>query len=187
MCPERSDETPRERLLQPIKHLQILPHTGVEWREYRGMRSLVETSNSRFKDPDHEDLGNIDKRSGRGFATQYVVSAHSVASFNLPAIAAPMLKLRDMAVKTRIRQRRRKDENMVPLARPSEIKSVDPSKYTGFSFKSPLLHRITIRPAQKAGRIVAKARIRPCSDREPSPRAPKTGARLIERSHGSIE
>lgn len=187
MCPDRSDETPRERLLQPIKHLQILPHTGVEWREYRGMRSLVETSNSRFKDPDHEDLGNIDKRSGRGFATQYLVSAHSVASFNLPAIAAPMLKLRDMAVKTRIRQRRRKDENMVPLARPSEIKSVDPSKYTGFSFKSPLLHRITIRPAQKRAESSLRQGFDLAVIVSHHHGDPKTGARLIERSHGSIE
>jgi hypothetical protein len=36
-----------------------------------GMRNLVESSNKTLKDRNFEDLKNVGKRSGRGFAFQY--------------------------------------------------------------------------------------------------------------------
>ncbi len=39
------------------------------------MRSLVESSNKTLKGKNKEDLANVSKRSGRGFAFNYLISA----------------------------------------------------------------------------------------------------------------
>lgn len=116
----------KSRKLQPIKHVQRFPYMTKDWFEHYGMRNLVESSNSRFKDPEQEDLGNPKKRSGRGFAFQYLATALSIASFNLRAIASFMLKLRNNAVDKPIRTRRRKDENAHPLARTIAVGALAP-------------------------------------------------------------
>jgi len=107
----------KSRVLQPLKHLQRFAYMSEEWATHYGMRNLVEASNSRFKDANQEDLGNTKKRSGRGFSSNYLVTALAISSFNLRSIAAFILKLRDKAVEKPIRARRRKDENKRPLAR----------------------------------------------------------------------
>ncbi|QYH34591.1 hypothetical protein [Salinibacterium sp. M195] len=121
LIPERTFEAKepggKSRVLQPLKHLQRFAYMSEEWASYYGMRNLVEASNSRFKDANQEDLGNTKKRSGRGFSSNYLVTALAISSFNLRSIAAFILKLRDKAVEKPIRARRRKDENKRPLAR----------------------------------------------------------------------
>jgi hypothetical protein len=107
----------KSRRLQPLKHLQRFAYKSQEWASYYGMRNLVEASNSRFKDANREDLGNPKKRSGRGFSSNYLVTALSISSFNLRSIATFILKLRDKAIEKPLRARRRKDENKRPLAR----------------------------------------------------------------------
>jgi len=107
----------KSRRLQPLKHLQRFAYKSDEWSSFYGMRNLVEASNSRFKDSNQEDLGNPKKRSGRGFSSNYLVTALAIASFNLRAIATFILKLRDKAVEQPVRTRRRKDERAQPLAR----------------------------------------------------------------------
>jgi hypothetical protein len=107
----------KSRRLQPLKHLQRFAYKSQEWASYYGMRNLVEASNSRFKDANREDLGNPKKRSGRGFSSNYLVTALSISSFNLRSIATFILKLRDKAIEKPLRTRRRKDENKRPLAR----------------------------------------------------------------------
>ena len=130
MVPETTapSKTPggKERRLQPIKHLQRFAYKSDEWASHYGMRNLVESSNSRFKDSDQEDLGNPTKRSGRGFGPNYLVTALSIVSFNLRSIATFILKLRDKAIETPIRTRRRKDEHARPLARPVEALAASP-------------------------------------------------------------
>jgi len=107
----------KSRRLQPLKHLQRFAYKSDLWASYYGMRNLVEASNSRFKDSNQEDLGNPKKRSGRGFSSNYLVTALSISSFNLRSIATFILKLRDKAIEKPLRTRRRKDENERPLAR----------------------------------------------------------------------
>jgi hypothetical protein len=107
----------KSRRLQPLKHLQRFAYKSYLWSSYYGMRNLVEASNSRFKDSNREDLGNPKKRSGRGFSSNYLVTALSISSFNLRSIATFILKLRDKAIEKPLRTRRRKDENERPLAR----------------------------------------------------------------------
>jgi hypothetical protein len=107
----------KTRRLQPLKHLQRFAYKSDEWASYYGMRNLVEASNSRFKDANREDLGNRGKRSGRGFSSNYLVTALAISSFNLRSIATFILKLRDKAIEKPVRKRRRKDENDRPLAR----------------------------------------------------------------------
>jgi hypothetical protein len=124
-APGRTPGSKRRRL-QPIKHLQKFPHESPQWNQYYGMRNMVETSNSRVKDSDHENLGDPTKRSGRGFAFQYLVSALAIASFNLRAIAAFMKKIRDKSVDVPIRTRRRKDEHANPLPRRTETLATAP-------------------------------------------------------------
>jgi len=107
----------KSRRLQPVKHLQRFAYKSDLWARYCGMRNLVEASNSRFKDSNQEDLGNPKKRSGRGFSSNYLVTALSISSFNLRSIATFILKLRDKAIEKPLRTRRRKDENERPMAR----------------------------------------------------------------------
>ncbi|GAA1214493.1 hypothetical protein GCM10009655_12200 [Rhodoglobus aureus] len=107
----------KTRRLQPLKHLQRLAYKSDAWASYYGMRNLVEASNSRFKDSNQEDLGNPKKRSGRGFSSNYLLTARAISSFNLRSIATFILKLRDRAIEKPLRTRRRKDENERPLAR----------------------------------------------------------------------
>lgn len=116
----------KKRKLQPIKHLQKFPYMSDDWFAHYGMRNLVESSNSRFKDPAHEALGNPRRRSGRGFAFQYLATALSIVSFNLRAIASFMLKLRNRAVEKPIRTRRRKGPDGWPLARPVNVATLAP-------------------------------------------------------------
>ena len=116
----------KPRRLQPIKHLQRFAYKSEEWASYYGMRNLVESSNSRFKDPEHERLGDPAKRSGRGFAFHYLASSLAIASFNLRSIAAFITKLRDKAVEKPIRTRRRKDKHAQPLTRPAHARALAP-------------------------------------------------------------
>jgi hypothetical protein len=103
--------------LPDLDGYQRFTYKSEEWASYYGMRNLVEASNSRFKDANREDLGNRGKRSGRGFSSNYLVTALAISSFNLRSIATFILKLRDKAIEKPLRTRRRKDENERPLAR----------------------------------------------------------------------
>jgi hypothetical protein len=93
---------------QPVKHLQKFAHGLEEWRRHYGMRSLVESSNKLMKDASAEDLGNSTKRSGRGFAFNYLASALAAVSSNLRRLRAFFVKdaVRSGGKLTRLRRRK---------------------------------------------------------------------------------
>jgi hypothetical protein len=71
------------------------------------MRSLVETSNKLMKYGD-EDLDNSTKRSGRGFAFNYLAAALAAVSSNLRRLRAFFVKdaVRSGGKLTRLRRRK---------------------------------------------------------------------------------
>ena len=104
---------------QPIKFVQPLPHKGPEWRAYFGMRSLVESSNNLLKSPEHGDVANTRKRSGRGYAATFLALTFAVVTSNLKRIASFFVAeaSRIEQSRTRPRTRRRTDEHGAPLRR----------------------------------------------------------------------
>lgn len=112
---------------QPIKHLQKFPRLSRDWKDHYGMRSLVESSNKLLKDPSAEDLGNTAKRSGRGYAFQYLVSTLASASSNLRRIFTFLVEEAKRSSGGKLeRVRRRKDEQGKTLAHSSAPAALAP-------------------------------------------------------------
>ena len=70
-----------------IKWLQKYPHGSVLHKRWYGMRSMVESSNKVLKGKRYENLGDPGKRSGRGFAFQYLIATLMAVSANIRKIA----------------------------------------------------------------------------------------------------
>jgi hypothetical protein len=87
-----------------------------------GMRSLVESSNKTLKEGNFEDLNNIGKRSGRGFAFQYLAATLAAVSSNLRKISQFFIaEATTLAGGKLTRQRRRKgpDNQLLPAVDPA--------------------------------------------------------------------
>ncbi|MGY4856836.1 hypothetical protein [Cryobacterium sp. AP23] len=112
---------------EPIKHVQKYPFRSPEWQDQYHMRPLVESSHKLMKDVGAEDLGNPAKRSGRGFAFQYLASTIAAVSSNIRRI---FTFFKTDAERTsggkRYRSRRRKGPDEAPLLRPPEPPSLAP-------------------------------------------------------------
>lgn len=106
---------------QPIKFLQKFTHESETWAAHYGMRSLVEASNNLVKLASAEDLGNPKKRSGRGFAFQYLASTLAVVSSNIRRIITFFTAEAKRSAEHAGRTRRRKNERGDALARNSEL------------------------------------------------------------------
>lgn len=105
-----------------LKHLQKYPYRSPAWLGHMGMRSLVESSNKTLKDHNFEDLRNIGKRSGRGFAFQYLAATMAAVSSNLRKISQFFLtEATTLAGGKLTRQRRRKgpDNQLLPTVDPA--------------------------------------------------------------------
>jgi hypothetical protein len=70
-----------------IKWVQKFAHGTMLHKQWYGMRSLVESNNKVLKGARHENLGDPGKRSGRGFAFQYLVATLMAVSANIRKIA----------------------------------------------------------------------------------------------------
>jgi hypothetical protein len=116
----------QENKSQPVKHLQKFAHGLEEWRRHYGMRSLVEMSNKLMKHSAAEDLGNSAKRSGRGFAFQFLASALAAASSNLRRLRSFFVKDAIRAGGKLTRVRRRKDAVGVRLVQPRQLAASAP-------------------------------------------------------------
>jgi hypothetical protein len=112
-----------------VKHLQKFPHNAPAHKAHYGMRSLVESSNKTLKEKRFEDMSNTSKRSGRGFAFNYVATALMAVSSNLRKIAQFFRKLarRDHGEKLP-RERRRKNATRTPLATPTNHPALAPPR-----------------------------------------------------------
>lgn len=112
-----------------VKHLQKFAFKSPEHRAYAGMRSLVESANKTLKAKNFEDLANVSKRSGRGFAFNYLAATLSAVSSNLRKIAAFFVEAaeRDSGEKLP-RERRRKEATGTPLVKHSALPALAPSK-----------------------------------------------------------
>jgi len=105
-----------------LKHLQKYPYRSPAWLGHMGMRNLVESSNKTLKDHNFEDLRNIGKRSGRGFAFQYLAATMAAVSSNLRKISQFFLtEATTLAGGKLTRQRRRKgpDNQLLPTVDPT--------------------------------------------------------------------
>jgi hypothetical protein len=83
-----SKDSKKKNQVMAVKHLQKFAFNGATHRAHKGMRSLVEASNNHLKSKNFEDLGNPDKRSGRGYAFHYLASTLMAVSSNLRRIVA---------------------------------------------------------------------------------------------------
>jgi hypothetical protein len=105
-----------------LKHLQKYPYRSPAWLGHMGMRSLVESSNKTLKEGNFEDLNNIGKRSGRGFAFQYLAATLAAVSSNLRKISQFFIaEATTLAGGKLTRQRRRKgpDNQLLPAVDPA--------------------------------------------------------------------
>lgn len=115
------------RKLQPLKFAQKFPGKSLVWQKWYGMRSLVEASNNLLKLSSAEDIGNKKKRSGRGFAFHYLAATLAAASSNIRRIVTFFEDEAKRSTPDRIRERRRKDAQGVPLPRGTEIAIASPA------------------------------------------------------------
>ena len=80
-----------------VKSITVPPEAGLKFRQkypykskdqirWYGMRSLVEHSNSFFKDGAHEALGDPRRRFGKGWAYQYLMATVAIVSSNIRKI-----------------------------------------------------------------------------------------------------
>ena len=112
-----------------LKYVQKFAYQSGEQRKHYGMRSLVESANKSLKAKNYEDLANVSKRSGRGFAFNYLAAT-------LAAVSANLRKIRDFFVKEfqreaggkLVRERRRKEATGTPLAKPSSLPALAPPR-----------------------------------------------------------
>lgn len=112
-----------------IKWLRNFAHGTALDKRWYGMRSMVEASNKVLKGKRFENLGDPGKRSGRGFAFQYLVATLMAVSANIRKIAAFF----EADAKRQIggslpRTRRRKTVPGIPLERPSESPPLAPQE-----------------------------------------------------------
>ena len=110
-----------------VKHLQKFAFKSPEHRKYFGMRSLVESANKTLKSKNFEDLSNVSKRSGRGFAFNYLAATLAAVSSNLRKTFDFFVKAaeRDSGEKLP-RERRRKEATGTPLTRLSAFPALAP-------------------------------------------------------------
>ncbi len=105
---------------QPLKFLQKYAYKTNAWAEHYGMRSLVESSNNLFKLSSAENLRDQQKRSGRGFAFNYVAAALAVVSSNISRIRTFFRNEAKRVDIPKQRASRRTDPNGIPLRRPNQ-------------------------------------------------------------------
>lgn len=65
-----------------LKYRQKFTFQSRQWRQYYGMRSIIEHQNALLKDGRQEDIANPYKRGARGYAAQYLALALQVVSAN---------------------------------------------------------------------------------------------------------
>ena len=65
-----------------LKYRQKFTFQSRQWRQFYGMRSIIEHQNALLKDGRQEDIANPYKRSARGYAAQYLALALQVVSAN---------------------------------------------------------------------------------------------------------
>jgi hypothetical protein len=70
-----------------LKFRQLHPFESKEWTRWYGMRSLVEHSNGFVKDGAHEALDDPQRRTGKGWAYQYLMFTIAVVSSNVRKIS----------------------------------------------------------------------------------------------------
>lgn len=70
-----------------IKWIQKFAHGTALHKQWYGMRSMVESNNKVLKGTRYENLGDPGRRSGRGFAFQYLVATLMAVSANIRKIA----------------------------------------------------------------------------------------------------
>lgn len=102
---------------QPLKSLQKYTHESEDWTGHYGLRSLVEASNNLIKLASADDLGNAKKRSGRGFAFQYLASTMAAVSSNLRRIITFFEAEATRSAQKQVRARRRKNQHGEALRR----------------------------------------------------------------------
>ena len=91
------------------------------------MRSLVEASNNHLKSKNFEDLGNPDKRSGRGYAFQYLLATFMGVSSNLRRIVAFFIEEATRLHQGPLpREHRRKETTGKALAKPESLLPAPP-------------------------------------------------------------
>jgi hypothetical protein len=106
-----------------VKHIQKFPYKSREHRKYFGMRSLVEAANKHIKEKNFEDIANVSKRSGRGFAFNYL------AASNLRKIFKFFIKDAERTLKAKLpRERHRKSATGMPLAAHSTLPALAPPR-----------------------------------------------------------
>lgn len=113
---------------QPLKFAQHLRYGSEKWTAWFAMRNLVESSNNILKTPDHGDIENVRKRSGRGYAATYFALAVAVVASNMRRIAtffhSEAERIQRAASPTRARRRR--DERGTPLAKTRPTAASEP-------------------------------------------------------------
>jgi hypothetical protein len=93
------------------------------------MRSLVEAANKHIKEKNFEDIANVSKRSGRGFAFNYLAATLAVVSSNLRKIFKFFIKDAERTIKAKLpRERHRKAATGMPLAAHSSLPQLAPPR-----------------------------------------------------------
>lgn len=110
-----------------IKWLQKFAHGTLTHKRWYGMRSLVESNNKVLKGKRYENMGDPGKRSGRGFAFQYIVATLMAVSANTRKIA----RFFEKDAKSQLggplpRTRRRKTAIGTPLERATDAQQLAP-------------------------------------------------------------
>ena len=111
----------------PLKHLQKFAFKSPEHRKYFGMRSLVESATKTLKSKNFEDLANVSKRSGRGFAFNYLAATLAAVSSNLRKIFDYFVKTAERdSGENLCRERRRTEAAGTPLTRHIALPALAP-------------------------------------------------------------
>ncbi|TFD74895.1 hypothetical protein E3T54_13175 [Cryobacterium sp. Sr8] len=122
--------SPAEKNKDPrlaVKHLQKFAFKSSEHRQHFGMRSLVESANKTLKSKNFEDLANVSKRSGRGFAFNYLAATLAAVSSNLRKIFDFFVKAAERESGQKLsRERRRKEATGTSLTRHSTLPALAP-------------------------------------------------------------
>lgn len=126
------DSTGHKTKKQPppaVKWAQKFAHGSLLHRKWYGMRSMVESNNKVLKGKRFENLGDPGKRSGRGFAFQYLIASLMAVSANIRKIA----KFFENDAKRQLgrplpRTRRRKTVAGDTLARTTEVLPLAPPR-----------------------------------------------------------
>lgn len=102
---------------QPLKHTQKFMYKSKTWLAYYGMRNLVESTFNSIKMV--EEIGNPRKRSGRGYAAQYLAATLAIVSGNLRRLRDFFKDESKRDQPERSRERKRKDATGAPLPKHS--------------------------------------------------------------------